>query len=54
MFFFFTVTHCSLQQRVKLVRAEEYAQGRQRMEAWRGHCPFALSKGVQRGGGALS
>ena len=38
-----TVTHCSLQQRVKRVCVEWYAQWRGRMEAWRGHfpiCPF--------------
>jgi len=42
-FMFIAVTHCSLQQRVKRVRVEWYAQGRPRMEAWRGHlplCPF--------------
>jgi len=40
---FIAATHCSLQQRVKRVRVEWYAQGRPRMEAWRGHfplCPF--------------
>jgi len=43
------VTHCSLQQRVKRVRAENYVQGRRRMEAWRSIVAFALSKGVQPG-----
>ena len=42
-FMFITVKHCSLQQRVKRLCVEWYAQGRGRMEAWRGHfslCPF--------------
>jgi len=40
---FITVTHCSLQQRVKRVRVEWYAQGRRRMEAC-GHFPLCPVK----------